>query len=151
MVLRVEDNGIGIAHEQLPHLFDLFFQGPRSSDRAGGGLGLGLALVKTFVTLHGGTVRGRRGAGRGSAFEIRMPCAEPYSQPAAPRLTREPPRTSNHLRVLIVDDNADLAELISCVLENVGIEVRTAPDGMTALGMFSEFRPALPSSTSGCR
>jgi len=145
VLLRVADNGIGIAPEQLGYLFDLFFQGPRNSDRAGGGLGLGLALVKTFVSLHGGSVRAlSEGLNRGSSFEIRMPCAEAHSRPAAPRpATPAAPVARRAQRVLVVDDNTDLAELLSCVLRGAGLEVCTAHDGLTALGLVSEFRPSL--------
>ena len=90
-LVRIEDNGAGITEDQLPYLFDRFFQGSRRPDRAEGGLGLGLALVKSLVTLHGGSVTAAsEGAGRGSVFEVRLPIASgdaPSSMPVSERMS----------------------------------------------------------------
>jgi CheY-like chemotaxis protein len=145
-VLRVEDSGAGISAEQLPHLFNMFFQGPQRSDRPSGGLGLGLALVKSLVTLHGGSVSAAsEGPGRGSVFEVRIPVrssaavrpaplSEPSSVACDPQFSR---------RVLIVDDNADLAEMLSVLLEDRGYDVRTVHDGPSALELAATFHPTI--------
>ena len=142
IVLRVGDNGIGIAAEQLPHLFDMFFQGPQRSDRAEGGLGLGLSLVKTFATLHGGSVRAQSdGLGRGSVFEVRVPAARPGVTPAPPRAAAPAELPGSVRHVLVVDDNVDLAEMLSAFLQSLGFDVRTAADAFTALELATTFRP----------
>ena len=144
VVIAVIDDGMGIAPEQLPRLFETFFQGPRSTDRAEGGLGLGLALVKSLVELHGGSVRANsEGIGRGSAFEVRLARAKGDVAPSTP------PRESaarvaaarSSIRVLLVDDNTDAAELFGEYLASVGYDVRTAHDGPSALEVAAAFRP----------
>ena len=146
VVVEVVDDGMGIAPEQLPRLFETFFQGPRSADRAEGGLGLGLALVKSLVELHGGSVRARsEGVGRGSTFEVRLARATGAIKPSAP------PRPSAAriaaaraaVRVLLVDDNTDAAELFAEYLSSVGYDVRTAHDGPSALEVAAVFRPTV--------
>src|SRR5437588_4108950 len=111
-VISVSDNGIGIAPELLPRVFDLFTQSKRALNRAQGGLGLGLSLVKRLVELHGGTVEaGSPGLGQGSTFTVRLPrlAAGPLLEAAAPEpAPRDEP--SPRLRVLVVDDNIDAAE-----------------------------------------
>jgi CheY-like chemotaxis protein/nitrogen-specific signal transduction histidine kinase len=143
IAVRVVDDGAGIAPEQLPHLFEAFFQGPRARDRAEGGLGLGLALVKSLVALHGGTVSAASdGLGRGSVFEIRLPALDASSTTPerAPRQRSLPP--SDHAtRVLIVDDNVDIAELFTSFLETFGFDVRAAHDGPRALELVETFHP----------
>ena len=143
-VVRVEDNGVGIAPEQLPHVFDAFFQGPRSRDRAQGGLGLGLALVKSFVALHGGTVSARSRDGGGSIFEVRLPALpavvqpEPEVRAEAPAIGADPPEPK---RVLVVDDSDDILELVSSFLRYQGYEVMAARDAPSALRVASTFHP----------
>jgi signal transduction histidine kinase len=143
-VLRVEDNGIGISAEQLPHLFERFFQGQRTPDRAHGGLGIGLALVESLIQLHGGTVRAESaGLGKGSAFEVRIPLAttEASSQPwAAPTPAAA---VSTAERILLVDDSEDITDLFSTFLELSGLDVKTAHDGPTALKVAAEYRPTV--------
>lgn len=146
IVISVKDNGMGIPAEMLPRIFDLFVQGKRSSDRAEGGLGLGLTLVKTLVALHGGTVQARsEGLGRGSEFIVRLPAGTTDS-PSGSELPAvlPPPPPSRHLRrVLVVDDNADAAELLGEALVVMGHEVRVANDPLTALALVEQFRPAV--------
>jgi signal transduction histidine kinase len=143
--LRVEDNGIGIPSEQLPRLFERFFQGDRPADRAQGGLGLGLALVKSLVELHGGSVRAESdGVGRGSAFELCLAYAGD-DVPAAPlpapaRAALDATRAE---RVLLVDDNEDITDLFRTFLELNGFEVQTAHDGPSALRIAAAYKPTV--------
>ncbi len=142
-VVRVEDNGSGIASEQLPRLFDTFFQGPRSRDRAQGGLGLGLALVRSLVSLHGGSVSARsEGLGRGSVFEVRLPALPATTKvETAPSGDETATSPSNGRRVLLVDDSEDILEIVSAMLRFEGYEVLAAHDGPTALQVAADFTP----------
>jgi signal transduction histidine kinase len=149
IVLRVRDDGIGISPEMLPQVFDLFSQGRRGSDRAQGGLGIGLAIVKSLVELHGGTVSAHsEGIGKGSEFVIRLPSA-PEGHATAPRLsatTVSEPRAvtdsmSSRRKVLIVDDNQDAAETLAEALAELGFLTQTAFDGPSALELVGAFRP----------
>jgi PAS domain S-box-containing protein len=139
-VIRVSDTGIGISPDLLPHVFDLFTQSERSLDRAQGGLGIGLTLVKSLVELHGGSVAAASaGPGRGSVFTVRLPLSAeepaPESSPAA-EATRD-----GRIRVLVVEDNLDAAESMSAILEMWGCTVRAAQDGPAALLEARDFRP----------
>jgi CheY-like chemotaxis protein len=142
VVLQVKDNGIGIHPELLPRLFDLFVQGPRSAGRAEGGLGIGLTLVRSLVSMHGGTVVALSdGPGKGSAFVVRLPATvRPRAQApvsSAPKIrTAATPR-----RVLVVDDNADAASLLAELCRTIGHDVRVAHDGAQALAALEEFAP----------
>jgi CheY-like chemotaxis protein/anti-sigma regulatory factor (Ser/Thr protein kinase) len=145
IVLRVRDNGIGIAPETLPRVFDLFVQEGQAIDRAQGGLGLGLTIVRNLVERHGGRVSAHSdGRGRGSEFVVRLPkavAAQPDSeQPIADRPGAVPPTTSS-LRVLVVDDNVDGAEMLAELLGARGYEARVAHDGPSALAIADTFRP----------
>ncbi|HVN39447.1 MAG TPA: ATP-binding protein [Myxococcota bacterium] len=142
-LVRVRDDGIGIAAEDLPRLFDLFVQVDTSLERSAGGLGIGLTLVKSLVELHGGEVAVRSdGPGLGSEFSLRLPIGPEAtvspSEAAAPRASRVPWR-----RVLIVDDNADSTESLALLLARRGHEVRAANDGFRAIELAREFRPDL--------
>ncbi len=143
-VIRVADTGVGIPPEHLPHVFDAFFQGPRPPDRAQGGLGLGLALVKSFVSLHRGTVTARAREGGGSVFEVRLP-ALPRVIREVSKVHAEPPRSSvapqQSRRVLVVDDSDDILELVSTFLRHEGYEVMAAHDAPSALRLAPEFHP----------
>jgi PAS domain S-box-containing protein len=144
VVLRVRDDGIGIDPGLLPQVFEMFVQGPRGSDRSQGGLGLGLSLARTLVTLHGGTVTAAsEGVGRGSEFTVRLPAASAEVAAPPPRsLTPPPPRLGDRAqRILIVDDNRDGAGMISDVLENAGFHVKVAHDPSVALSLADGFRP----------
>jgi CheY-like chemotaxis protein/anti-sigma regulatory factor (Ser/Thr protein kinase) len=141
VVLSVKDNGIGIPTALLPRVFDLFVQGPQDTDRAEGGLGLGLTIVRSLVELHGGSVEARSdGTGRGSVFIVRLPAAAD-----ARPLVRAPQRLRGsrlrQLKVLVVDDNADAAAMIAEALSTFGDITRTALDGPSALDVAKEFRP----------
>ena len=140
-IIRVRDDGIGIAADDLPGLFDMFVQVDTSLERSRDGLGIGLTLVKTLVELHGGSIEAHSdGPGRGSEFIVRLPAATTASE--APRLEPQPPappRASR--RVLVVDDNADAAESLAMLLTFSGHETRQAHDGAEAVKTAEEFRP----------
>lgn len=143
-VLRVRDQGMGIAAELLPHVFDLFVQAPQAIARSGGGLGLGLAIVKTLVQMHGGSVDVESpGENLGSSFTIRLPVlVEPMPLRASDAVPERAHKvqTSKH-RVLVVDDNEDAAELVVEALSMRGFETRSAFDGPSALKEAESFRP----------
>jgi CheY-like chemotaxis protein/anti-sigma regulatory factor (Ser/Thr protein kinase) len=144
VVLRVQDTGIGIAPDVLPHVFDLFVQGGQSIDRAQGGLGLGLSIVKSLVERHGGTVSAHSdGPNRGSEFVVTLPLAVDHaSQVDAPNV-RPPAQVPSRVapRILVVDDNHDAAEMLSEILRARGYETRIAHDGPEALRVASAFKP----------
>jgi CheY-like chemotaxis protein len=136
-VIRVRDNGIGIAPDVLPRVFDLFAQGARSLDRAQGGLGIGLTLVRRIVELHGGTVdASSAGIGRGAEFVIRLRALPPAADGTAvpPPEDARPAVAAHHpARVLMVEDNPDAAETLVMILELLGHHVRVVHDGLAAL------------------
>lgn len=141
VVARVKDEGVGIAPSDLPRVFDMFFQADAGASDAQGGLGLGLALVRQLVELHGGRVEARSaGPGRGSEFIVHLPTrATPIAagDPAPPsERARVAPR-----RVLVVDDNRDAAESIALLLQFEGNEVEVEFDGESALAAIATFRP----------
>jgi PAS domain S-box-containing protein len=143
VVLRVKDNGIGIAADMLPRVFELFVQERQSIDRARGGLGLGLTIVRTLVKMHGGTVAVHsQGRGLGSEFTLRLPAVESLAAAAPHQATLgKPPPRPDLRRVLVVDDNADAAELLSTMLEFLGHQTRVAHDGPAALKLVESFVP----------
>lgn len=142
LVIRVLDDGVGIGADMLPHVFDLFVQGKRSSDRAEGGLGIGLALVKNLVNLHGGFVTANSaGSGRGSEFVIHLPLLEPGRQSEPPRGMNLSQLASVRRRVLVVDDNQDSAELLRTMLRIAGHDVTIAHDPLAALALAERFAP----------
>jgi len=140
--ISVTDNGSGIATDMLSRIFEPFVQGVRTQERAQGGLGLGLALVKNLVLLHGGEVEARsEGLGRGSAFSIRLP-ALPEGTPAE-SAAPTPASSRPHIErtVLIVDDNADAVDLLSLLLRGAGHRVTTAHDPLEALELTAQLVP----------
>lgn len=119
--LEVADNGIGIGADMLPHVFELFAQAQRTPDRSQGGLGLGLALVKSLAELHGGSVHAHSGGMHaGSLFSVRLPRAQCASRP---------------MRLMVVDDNADAAFMLRLLLEGAGYEVAVEPEAERAIGL----------------
>lgn len=145
-VLHVIDTGEGLDAELIPQIFEPFRQGPASLHRADAGLGLGLALVKMLVTLHGGTVEARsEGPGRGSEFIVRLPLgAEDVPMPApGPVLTPPEAADRRRWRVLIVDDYIDAAKGLQTLLELDDHVVEVAHDGAEALAKARDFRPHL--------
>jgi signal transduction histidine kinase/ActR/RegA family two-component response regulator len=135
IVLGVRDSGIGIAPELLPHVFELFTQAERSPDRSQGGLGLGLALVKSLVELHGGTVSARSGGpGKGSEFIARFPHAADLMKPSGYSTDERAMQIAGaKLHLMVVDDNADAANSVALLLESEGHIVSVEYDGKSAL------------------
>ncbi|HYC37855.1 MAG TPA: ATP-binding protein [Usitatibacter sp.] len=130
-VLSVSDTGIGLSRELAERAFDLFVQGERELDRAQGGLGIGLTLVRRLAELHGGSAMVHsEGEGRGSTFVVRIPAIEPPSVPVAGAATRSPGEART---VLIVEDNDDARETLQALLEMAGHRVVTASDGHAGL------------------
>jgi CheY-like chemotaxis protein len=130
--VEVDDSGIAIAADLLPHVFDLFVQGERTPDRSQGGLGIGLALVRALVSLHGGRISAHSdGPGRGSRFTLTLPATTRRtspSTPAGPAVLR-----ASCLRVLVADDNIDAADSMSALLAEVGHSVHVAYTGNAAI------------------
>jgi signal transduction histidine kinase/ActR/RegA family two-component response regulator len=138
-VIRVQDTGIGISAEMLPRIFDLFAQADTSLHRARGGLGIGLAVVKSLVERHQGTVEAHSaGPGSGSEFVVRLPIAE--ALPEAPAAD-EPGTPRRSLRVALLEDNADARASLAELLELCGYEVITAANGPVALRLIQQAHP----------
>lgn len=137
-ILRVQDSGRGIAADLLPRIFDLFVQGERALDRAQGGLGVGLTLVRSLAELHGGAIEAASpGPGLGSTFTVRLPrCGSPAVLGAVP--TGSPSAT---LRVLVVEDHDDARTLLRMLLEMLGHDVYEAADGADGLDAVIRLRP----------
>ncbi len=153
-VIRIRDQGIGIPRSMLPNVFELFTQLDRSLDRSQGGLGVGLALVRSLVQLHGGSVQAfSDGPGHGSEFVVRLPAVRAAQAPeAAPAPRREPaPVAAQRRKILVVDDNRDAAETLGMFLELGGHEVYLAHDGERRCGWPRRTGPRSCSWTSGCR
>jgi signal transduction histidine kinase/ActR/RegA family two-component response regulator len=144
-VIRVRDSGMGIAPEMLPHVFDLFTQAEWAVDRSQGGMGIGLALVRRLIDLHGGTITAHSaGVGQGSEFVVRLPALPAQTVPGErPKPTDEErcDAAVSGCRVLIVDDNVDAAVTLGMLLGAGGHEVRLAHDGPLALKTADTFRP----------
>ncbi|WP_235538305.1 ATP-binding protein [Pelomonas sp. Root1444] len=143
IAISVADNGKGLAPAMLPRVFELFFQGHQGMDRAEGGLGIGLALVKNLVELHGGTVEARSdGPGCGSEFIVRLPTQRPDTgSDAAPASDATPNDHDGQRRILVVDDNADAGELLGMLLRANGHSVLLAHDPLEALRVAQAFHP----------
>jgi CheY-like chemotaxis protein len=150
--LVVEDTGEGISREFLPHVFERFRQGDSSNTRSHGGLGLGLAVARHLVELHGGTIDARsEGESRGATFTVALPIADPaHLPPAAPAPIGEPTQTTSLMadapdlrgvRVLVVDDGEDVREVVSAVLVHCGAEVQAVGTAGEALDALAELAP----------
>ena len=143
-VIRVQDNGIGIAAEQLCRIFEMFAQVDTSPERSQRGLGLGLPLVKKLVEMQGGVVEAHSaGLGRGSEFTVRLPIMveTPTTLPAQPPVSERTAVTPR--RILVVDDNPDSATSLAMLLKVTGNETHTAFDGLEAVDAAAAFRPDL--------
>jgi signal transduction histidine kinase/DNA-binding response OmpR family regulator len=137
-VIEISDNGAGIAAELMPRIFDLFVQGERTLDRAEGGLGIGLCVVKRLIEMHGGEVRASSpGTGLGATFEITLPRIERPRPAAVPTVGADTPSR----RILVVDDNADAADSLAILLGLQGHETRIAQSGPEALEAAAAFGP----------
>lgn len=137
-VVTITDNGMGMSDALVASVFDLFVQGERTLDRAQGGLGIGLSIVKRLIEMHGGTITAHSdGPGRGSSFDIRIPLAQ-----AAP-FTTEPAATppGRPRRILVVDDNEDGAKMLAALLQFEGHEVTTSSSGLEAVEMAKTAKP----------
>jgi two-component system CheB/CheR fusion protein len=145
VVVRVRDDGIGIAPEMLPRVFDLFAQADQTLARSRGGLGVGLTIVRRVVELHGGRVEARSaGLGHGSEFLVHFPRVRDLDARAADEATALEPSPGLDAvgqRVLVVEDNPDSSEMLALLLRADGYDVRTAIDGPTALAIAATFQP----------
>jgi signal transduction histidine kinase/ActR/RegA family two-component response regulator len=143
LVVSVRDNGVGIGPEELPRVFDMFYQAGTDGSRGRHGLGIGLGLVRKLVELHGGSVSAvSAGSGQGSTFVVRFPAA---AVSVAPSVAPAEPGPSlpafGRLSVLVVEDNRDSAEMLSDLLQVAGAEVHVAPDGESALALGEQVQP----------
>jgi signal transduction histidine kinase len=143
VVLRVRDTGPGISRKLLPHVFDLFTQAERTLDRAQGGLGIGLTLVKLLVEMHGGTVEARNAdTGLGAEFVVRLPALLDVPPVPIARATPAPgPAVEKPMRILVVDDNVDAADSIALLLTIDGFEAHSVHGAMAALDTVVSFKP----------
>jgi PAS domain S-box-containing protein len=142
VVIKVRDTGIGIAPEKLPRMFELFAQGDRSLARQEGGLGIGLTLARSLAEMHGGSLSAAsEGPGKGSEFTLRLPGA---AKPSG-RVTRQPPLepSGTGSRVMVVDDNVELAQGLARLLKLLGHDVKIAHDGPSALESARGFQPEI--------
>jgi len=139
-ILTVDDTGVGISPRLLPYIFDLYVQADRTLDRARGGLGIGLALVRRLVELHGGTiVASSAGEGQGSRFTVRtrlIPAPDKFALAPVPQ-----ERRAVRKRVLLIEDNKDAREMLRMVLELAGHVVYEASDGVSGLELLTTERP----------
>lgn len=140
VVIAVSDDGIGIPADMMPRLFDIFTQAGPALERAQGGLGIGLALVRGLVVLHGGTVEARSdGPGLGSTFVVRLPLAVRAASVLG--VPQQPESRAAGRRLLIADDRADSADTMAMLLQLTGHDVRTAYSGEDAIAVAEAFRP----------
>lgn len=142
LALRVKDTGIGIHPDMLPRVFEAFAQERQAIDRAQGGLGLGLSIVRSLVVQHGGSVSAASaGPGQGSEFIIRLPAAQASTSELAPATPPAEALATTSRRILIVDDNVDAAELLSILLERYGHATSVVNDARSALDISGMTKP----------
>jgi CheY-like chemotaxis protein len=140
--IQVTDDGNGIAPALLPHIFDLFVQGDRQLDRAKGGLGIGLALVRNLVRMHGGEASAySAGEGRGSTFTITLPDVVPAQTAVTAQPPSAAPLAAGEVRVLVVDDNQDAADSLSELLGALGYQATVAYDPAQAIALATGAMP----------
>jgi signal transduction histidine kinase len=140
-VATVADNGVGIPAHVLPRVFDLFMQEKRSLEKSQGGLGIGLSVAKRLVEMHGGSIEAHSdGPGKGSRFVVRLPVAPPVKHPSGDAVEPQAAPTARR-RILVVDDNRDIAAFLAMVLDRLGHETQTAHDGLEAVAAVEAFRP----------
>ena len=141
-VIRVRDDGAGISSDMLETVFDLFVQSRSTIDRADGGLGVGLTLVKSLVAMHGGTVSARsEGPSKGSEFTVRLPIAQGVVEPLARNRPRTSVRVPKGAKVVVVEDNPDSRDALCELLRLAGFDCQIAADGLTGLALIDRFRP----------
>jgi two-component system CheB/CheR fusion protein len=142
IVIKVRDTGMGIPPDQLARIFDLFAQGDRSLARSEGGLGIGLTLARSLAELHGGSLTATSaGFGKGSEFVVRLPAASPSCDGPVGTKSPVPPGSRRGARVLVIDDNVDMARGLASLLKLLNYEVWTAYDGRTGLEAARGHRP----------
>ena len=142
VVIAIRDNGIGISADMMPRLFEMFSQAQGALVRAEGGLGIGLALVRGIVDLHGGVVEARSdGLGSGSEFIVRLPARIPREEILDIEAGADAPVAGAGMKILVVDDNRDAADSCATLLELSGHHVQTAYTGRHALELAETFRP----------
>jgi len=142
----VRDTGIGMTQEVLPRIFDLFVQEEQSLDRSRGGLGIGLTIVRSLVEQHGGSVSAwSDGAGKGSELSVSLPRTSrgAAAAEAAPVALASVPSQLRPVRILVVDDYVDSAEMLAEILGGMGYDTRMAHDAARALKIAAEFMPTL--------
>jgi signal transduction histidine kinase len=141
-VVSVSDNGVGISPEMLPRIFELFTQVETSLPQARGGLGIGLALVQRLVAMHGGAIEAASdGEGKGSTFTVRLPIAPELAVGPSPSPAPPAPASDRGLRVLVVDDNFDVAQTVGWMVETIGHDYRLVHEATQAVEAAREFRP----------
>jgi PAS domain S-box-containing protein len=141
VVLSVRDNGVGLSAEALPRVFDLFAQIETSVAESAGGLGIGLALARKLVELHGGHIEAKSaGLGKGSEFSVHLPRSQP---PAATGAAAEPssPRAEPSPRILVIDNDHDVADSFGLLLQTLGAEARVVYDGPSGVAALQDFAP----------
>jgi signal transduction histidine kinase/DNA-binding response OmpR family regulator len=142
VVFRVRDTGMGIPHDMLGRVFDLFTQVDRALDRSQGGLGIGLTLVRRLVEMHGGTVEANsEGVGRGSEFIVRLPAVVTGRSQQSASDTGQLSTPVQSIKILVVDDNVDAADSLARLLRLDGHQIHTAYDGLAAVEAARSFRP----------
>ena len=143
--MQVRDNGVGIESDLLPNVFDLFVQGRQALDRSKGGLGLGLAIVRSMVELHGGRVSAHsQGPGRGSEFRVTLPALaapDAAAGQSAPESLLSGRAAASATRILVVDDNLDALELLTEALRLKGHDIHGAADAASALALATSVNP----------
>jgi CheY-like chemotaxis protein len=141
LVVEVQDTGVGIPAEMLPHVFDMFTQFSGHRDRSHGGLGIGLTLARRLVERHGGTIEASSpGPGHGSTFTVTLPAAEAPTADARPAAPRAP---ASACRILVADDNVDALEMLQLMLTLYGHSVTVASDGAAAVALARTVKPQL--------
>jgi signal transduction histidine kinase/ActR/RegA family two-component response regulator len=141
IVVRIRDNGMGIAPDVLPRVFDIFQQAEPILDRSAGGLGIGLTLARRLVEMHEGRIEIRsQGPGHGTEVEIRLPMTDVVDAHAMEG-ERPAVRATRRLRVLIAEDNLDAAEMLDVAVSQLGHATRVAHDGATAIALAEQFTP----------
>ena len=139
-IMHVIDHGVGISPQQIDKVFDLFVQADRTLDRADGGLGVGLTLVKSLVELHGGEVSVESmGEGRGSSFCVTLPCCDP--PPPASSSSEQPASSQKIQRLALIEDNLDASKMLAYLLEDAGYQVSVAHDGKSGLDLIRQTLP----------
>jgi CheY-like chemotaxis protein len=141
-LIEVRDTGAGIEPDMLGRIFDMFVQEDGTGHRAKGGLGIGLALARRLVELHGGEIRAlSKGRGHGSTFELRLPLVDAAPSRTGTGVAEKPRPSLAHRRVLVVDDNVDAAESLAMLLTSMGHEVRVVHNGPAAIEAAQAERP----------